>query len=214
MIDIEELERTGWVQIDGVESKSDLLSIASDIGIIKPHPNGESIFCLTPSNGTTAVKGTFSNVFGYSEFPLHSDTAFWDIPARYLVLGMIDQSNCDTHVVSTTDIFNKLGNEVSKLAKKSIYMIDTIEGKKYASLYFSHNSKTGFKFDANCMKPVNRDAKLFHSKITESFSDLKTTHISWSGNKAIVLDNWNTLHGRRSVSDTEKNRQLFRVYTG
>ena len=214
MIDTGELKRNGWVQIEGVDSKEDLLSIASYLGIIKPHPNGESVFCLKPSDGKAAVKGTFSNVFGCSEFPLHTDTAFWTIPARYLVLGMIEQSDCDTHIISTSDIFSKLGDEVSKLARTSIYMIDTIEEKKYSSLYFKYQSQTGFKFDANCMKPINRDAKLFHSKIMECFTDLKTTPIIWSGNKAVVLDNWNTLHGRRAVSDTENNRKLFRIYTG
>ena len=93
-------------------------------------------------------------------------------------------------------------------------MIDTIGGKKYSSLYFKYQSQTGFKFDANCMKPINRDARLFHAKITECFSDLATTPITWTGNKAVILDNWNTLHGRRAVSNTEKNRNLFRIYTG
>jgi len=214
LIDIGELERTGWVQIEGIESKNDLLSIAEILGTIKPHPNGDLIFCLTPSDGKTSVKGTFSNVFGYSDFPLHTDTAFWSIPARYLVLGMFNQSDCHTQVIRSSDVFNKLGSEISKLVKNSIYMINTLEGKKYASLYFKHKSQTGFKFDSNCMKPVNIAAKLFHSKMMGIFQNLEVTNISWSGNKAIILDNWVTLHGRETVPSTDINRQLFRVYIG
>ncbi|MEW8073662.1 MAG: hypothetical protein AB2826_24900, partial [Candidatus Thiodiazotropha sp.] len=154
------------------------------------------------------------NVYGYSEFPLHTDTAFWSVPARYLVLGMINKSGCNTHVVSIYDVFRKLGSETSSLSKSSIYMIDTIEGKKYVSLYFKYLSQTGFRFDANCMKPINIDAKHFHSKMIDCLSNINTTPITWSGNKAIILDNWKTLHGRRSVPYSEHNRELFRVYTG
>ena len=214
MVDIEKINKIGWARIEGVESIEDLISIANYMGNIIPHPNGEKIFCLKPSDGKSAVKGTFSNVFGYSEFPLHTDTAFWSVPARYLILGMIEQSACDTHIVSVSDVFLRLGDEVLKLARTSIYMIDTIEEKKYLSLFFKHQAKLGFRFDANCMKPINKDAKMFHSKIRECFSELESTPIVWSGKTAVILDNWNTLHGRRAVSHKEKNRKLFRIYTG
>ncbi|MGB1800544.1 MAG: hypothetical protein ACPHLK_06915 [Gammaproteobacteria bacterium] len=214
MIDFRALQKKGWLEIKGLRSPDDLAEIANQLGQIRPHPNGEYIFNLRPSNGSNSTRGTFSNVYGYAEFPLHTDLAFWLLPARYVVLGMINKSDSYTNVILTTDVFSELGKDVTNYARDSIYIIDTIEGKKYSSLFFRSQSLTGFKFDSNCMKPVNGHAKLFHNKITACLNDIETTSIHWTGNKAVVIDNWNTLHGRGRVNASDKNRNLMRVYTG
>lgn len=214
MIDLDKLQKKGWLEIDDIESENDLISLASRLGNIIPHPNGETIFCLEPSDGKNSVKGTFSNVFGYSEFPLHTDTAFWEIPARHVILAMIDKSDCETHIINTSDVLSELDQEYLKYAKGSIYMIDTIEGKKYSSLYFRHESQVGFKYDPMCMIPFNSNAKIFHTKFTKILEKIEPESISWTGGKAIIMDNWATLHGRGTISLLEKNRKLLRIYIG
>jgi len=214
MLNLRIIEEQGWVEFEGVSSTDDLVSIANQIGNVKPHPNGEVVFSLVPSNGERCNKGTFSNIYGYSEFPLHTDTAFWSTPARYLVLGMIDKSSCNTHIISFSDVLAEMEEQILKCAKNSIYIINTFEGKKFTSAYFKNGSQAGFRFDPNCMTPVNRYAKLFHVEFLACLKKINPKPIAWTGNKAVVLDNWRTLHGRESVSHLDRNRKLMRVYTG
>lgn len=202
----------GFLEIGEISSKNELLRLASSIGKIIPHPNGEKLYSLSPSAGKKSVKGTFSNKFGLSEFPLHSDTAFWSQPPRYIVMGMIGVSSCNTQLIAWSEIFSLLSAQAKIYANSATYLIDTIEGKKYASLLFSVNGVRGFRFDPCCMKPQNKAARRFHEEMIEIQQKLNTKKIVWTGEKAVVIDNWKYLHGRSSVSANEDKRELLRIY--
>lgn len=204
----------GFREFQEVDTKCGLLKIATTIGEVIAHPNGDKVACVRPSTGEHSVKGTFSNRHGLSEFPLHTDTAFWSIPARYVVMGMIKKSDCLTSLVEWEEIFSGLTLKSKQYASTATYMIDNIEGKKYCSLLFNHKGTKGFRFDPSCMKPVNNAAKYFHSEFCEALHSAEKKMISWSGRKAVIIDNWKYLHGRNSVLRTDKERELFRVYVG
>jgi alpha-ketoglutarate-dependent taurine dioxygenase len=59
------------------------------------------------------------------------------------------------------------------------------------------------------MKPINDSAK----RVVHLMSEMNTNlwGINWSGNKAIIIDNWKMLHGRREAKAGEK-RELKRIY--
>jgi len=210
----DKLIENGWIELEEVYSKDKLLSIARSLGNLHQHPNGEIIDTLYPTNGIKSFKGTFSNRFGYSSFPLHTDTAFWSRPSRYIVLGMLNQSNCTTYLINTKDIFKKLNKRARIAAKHSTYMINTFEGKKYTSVLFTYDKKIGFRYDPTCMVPINKDAKYFHNEFHDLLKDEKTQSIHWTGNKAVIIDNWILMHGRSKVSEHEHKRELIRIYTG
>ncbi|CZG21748.1 hypothetical protein SDA22_00280 [Legionella pneumophila serogroup 1] len=214
MINLKKLEEQGWIEIEGISSLNDLLLIARNLGIIQHHPNGEIVSSLIPSDGKNSIKGTLSNIYGFSEFPLHTDTAFWPIPARYVVMGMFNKSNCSTSILNLTDFFSEPNQQALRKAQNSIYLIKTIEGKRYTSFYFKNGSKDGFRFDTNCMIPVNNESKIFHTELIKWLIKQKRSTINWSGNKAIILDNWKILHGRGAIPYSERNRKLMRIYVG
>ncbi len=117
-----ELFEKGWTELEGISSAEDLLRIARSLGDITPHPNGDYLEIVTPKDGENLMKGTFSQRYGYSSFPLHTDTAFWPRPARYLVLGMLAKSECDTFILSVRSIINSL----SKASLKSLSNVHEI----------------------------------------------------------------------------------------
>ena len=210
MLDLNCLKSEGVVVIDGVHSKDELIRVAKSIGKIKPHPNGEYVAELKSSDGRSSLAGTFSNVYGLSAFPFHTDTAFWELPARYVVMGMIERSGSKTNYISLSDIEKNISGDFLAKARKSIYLSETFEGSKYTSLVFGGNEAWGFRFDPNIMTPANVHAKNFHEELETAIERVEPRKIDWGGSRAVVIDNWKFLHGRESVKN--ESREMLRIY--
>ncbi|MEW8204420.1 MAG: TauD/TfdA family dioxygenase [Candidatus Thiodiazotropha endolucinida] len=210
MLDLGDLEDNGVAIINGIRSRAELIDLAKSVGEIRPHPNGENIFILKSSDGKNSLPGTFSKVYGLSAFPFHTDTAFWGIPARYVVLGMFRKSQCTTNYISLCDIAEIISSDFRSKAEKSIYLVETFEGRKYTSPFFCRNGTFGIRFDPNIMKPANGHARRFHGELLAAMAAIEPRRIHWSGDKAVVFDNWKNLHGRSAVKN--ERREIFRVY--
>lgn len=200
----------GFLMVENIYSQAEMISLSKSIGSIIPHPNGKSIVALTSSNGEKSLTGTLSNIYGLSEFPLHTDTAFWGVPARYVVMGMVSTSECTTNYISLQEIDEFMSGELFNKARRAIYLIETFEGSKYTSPVFYMAGSYGFRFDPNIMTPVNSHAKKFHKELSAALEKIEVRKVEWSGNKAIVFDNWKYLHGRSAVKN--ENREIFRIY--
>ncbi len=96
-----------------------------------------------------------------------------------------------------------------KSTERAIFKVQTIHSQFYTSLIFRENGIIGFKYDPNCMKPINSHGKRFVEIIEKV--NVKTINVNWSGNKAVLIDNWKMLHGRTAVNPKE-NRELKRIY--
>lgn len=206
---LKELNLKGWTEVHGVTSDSDLLMIARNIGQIRPHTNNEIIFSLKPNKGEDKLKGTFSNIYGYNGFPLHTDTAFWNKPVRFILLSSYRSSKCQTILTSVDTLFGNFNLNEIKSAERAIFKVRTPHCQFYSSIIFKENGITGFKYDPNCMKPANYHGKQFVELINGK--SIETINVKWSGNKAVVIDNWKMLHGRNAV-DPNENRELKRIY--
>ncbi|PZX46932.1 carbon starvation induced protein CsiD [Algoriphagus chordae] len=205
------LREKGWTEFNSGSSDEELISIASKIGRIINHPNGQSVFTLKPKLESKSFKGTFSNTCGLNEFPLHTDTAFSKNPARYILMHSKESSNCDTTLISKTDLWNLLSEFDRNNAKRAIYLVKTRTEKFYTSLIFQENGKTGIKYDSTCMRPFNKYAKEFDKKLKKVLSEIKPSSLKWTGGKTVIIDNWTSLHGRKSAKNDIK-RELKRIY--
>ena len=205
------LKEKGWTEIENISSDEDLIKIAKGLGQLTNHPNGQLIGKLKPKDGSNSIKGTFSNQYGYDAFPLHTDTAFWPKPVRYVLLGSKDKSICNSFIVSVSDIWKQMTEDDKKEARQAIYLIKTIHGKFYSSLLFRDSITEGLKYDPSCMQPLNKSAKKFQPKLEKALSEVNPKEIQWTGNKVVVIDNWRTLHGRRAAK-ADLKRELKRIY--
>lgn len=205
------IDKKGWVEIADIHSDYQLMEIANKLGEIITHPNGEMISNISPKAKDTSMKGTFSNRFGFEEFPLHTDTAFWSTPVRFVLLSSENVSQTKTFILHKNQIWERLNESEKLTAKQAIYIVKTIHGQHYASLVFNDSGNSGLRYDPCTMIPVNKAAKEIHRKLNETLKDLSPYEIDWSGNKAIIFDNWSTLHGR-SNANSKENRILKRIY--
>src|SRR5260370_12977058 len=105
MIRFTELNTRGWTCVTGSSSRSALLELARSIGRPVPSPSGELVRELAPKPPAAAGRGTLSKAYGMGAFPLHTDTAFWPVPARYVVLLASGDIRRYTSVLTFTDLF-------------------------------------------------------------------------------------------------------------
>ena len=208
---IDALGPNGWLELRNVSSDKDLMEISKSIGQILPHPNGRIIDLIQPKSGENTIVGTFSNRFGFERFPLHTDTAFWTTPARYVLLGSAHQSACPTMLMSAKAIWNILGKDAVNCAQRAVFKVKTINHRFFASLLFKEDNAVGIKYDPTCMFPANAFALSFQKHIAEVEECLPKDEFVWNGSNALLIDNWNVLHGRGPAVENEK-RLLKRIY--
>lgn len=205
------LKEKGWIELESGSTDEELNNLAGYIGQIINHSNGENISKLNPKSSVDSIKGTLSSVYGYGNFPLHTDTAFWAIPARFILLHSIDKSSCNTHVLPATEIWNSLTREDKKNAERAIYLIKTTQQQFFSSLLFKINNIKGLKYDPMCMIPFNESAKQIQPKLQKVLFGLPHFEIEWTGNNTLIIDNWRILHGRGSA-ENDIYRELKRIY--
>ena len=205
------LKEEGWTEFYSGSSDSELLKIATKVGEIQKHPNGEMIFSLKPKLENQSVKGTFSNVCGLSDFPLHTDMAFSKKPARYVLMHSKNSNCCDTTLLPKNNFWDLLSDSEKYNAKRAIYLVKTKTEYFYTSFIFNEKSEIGIKYDSTCMFPFNKYAKEFDLSLKKVISEIEPLNLKWTDGKTIIIDNWLNLHGRKSAFN-DIDRELKRIY--
>jgi len=158
-----------------------------------------------------ARAGSLSAKYGCREFPLHTDTAFWPIPVRFLVLRVIG----DTRRCSTVRLFEDLfmrRDELFRLAQRSVWLARTGWTSFYCSMMFRSESSVLWRYDSNCMFPANSAAKQLEAPLRAITSTEFGEQIKWSGSNAVIFSNWTVLHGRCAAPEAEGERIVERIY--
>lgn len=205
------INEKGWAEIEDINSEDQLLSMALDLGTIVNHPNGEKISNVIPREKKDSLMGTFSNIFGFDSFPMHTDTAFWSTPAKYVILSAQDIYKAKTLIIHIKEIWEQLSEKEKSYAQQSIYLIKTIHGQHYSSFLFKVSGIEAFRHDPCTMIPFNNSAKELQKRLDNIIPSIIPYEVNWSGKKALIFDNWHTLHGRTSV-DKNENRVIKRIY--
>jgi len=78
-------------------------------------------------------------------------------------------------------------------------------------LRFRHGQSAGWRYDADCMSPANEAANEVH-EILRPLVAARAKCINWSGDMAVVLSNWDVLHGRGPEPPDEGVRVIERLY--
>lgn len=207
-----ELEKCGWAFIEcGCNSES-ILQIARLIGTPICSPNGELVRCLMPSPQHLGDPKTFTGKHGCGEFPLHTDTAFWARPARFLVLHASGDIRRATTLLSWQTLLERFSLEQIAEFRASVWRVSTRAPQFYATSEFILDGKKGFRYDPNVLFPANNAAKKTDSLLQNLIADASPISISWTSESVLIIDNWRMLHGRGRCPRNEARRELFRVY--
>ena len=202
----------GYYSVENCTSVESFLSLVRSLGEIINHPNGELYDVVIANDGTSARIGSFSKNFGYQDFPLHTDTAFWPIPARLLVLWSPKSSATSTTLLSWNDVLGLFTEYEKKIIDDAIFTVHTYENIRYSSIKFVTAGEKGFRYDPNIMLPANKQGEAFVKLYNKAMQRMNLIDFHWSGSNVLIINNWNMLHGRKFVENAHEDRQLFRAY--
>jgi len=212
MFDCTELEARGWTCVTGITDRSNLLELARSVGKPVPSPTGALVRELAPTPRPNARKGTLSDGYGLGSFPLHTDTAFWPLPSRYIVLRVRGDTRRPTTIVAFAELFREQAPHLVALANRSVWRIRIPSISFYCSMRFRQGEVTGWRYDSQCMSPANGAAAKLQERLGPLLSSSRVDKIAWTGDLAVVLCNWRVLHGRGPSPTNETSRILERVY--
>lgn len=206
------LETNGWAVMDCPENDSlgDFLSgLSKKLGVPVSGRKGNALERLRPVSHENAHPQSLSNKYGLGAFPLHSDTAHWPVPCRYIMLGCEEpgQVSSPTILLDTNSL--DLSEAETSCIKTASFFVKN--GRK--SFYSSIQSKDRpfFRFDPGCMYPVSVDGeKAVNAMLSERHAGMMT-EISWQKNRIAVIDNWRMLHGRDNKCPADPRRSLLRI---
>ena len=203
------LREHGYAVFDADTSDESLLKIASLFGVVVPGDRGDLVQSLLAQEKGKGSYGSFTYKVGYDAFPWHTDTAYWEVPVRYLMLTSEKPSPCATLARSFESLATNIDDFIY-LAERSVYLLNIPGRKRMLSPVIKKHEEMGFRFDFHIYKPMNEEAKTLSGLIQEQLNK-EFQRIVWTGNNVLVLDNWRLIHAREDASQ-DKNRSLKRVY--
>ena len=109
-------------------------------------------------------------------------------------------------------LLNQFDEGTSRLAANSLWLSQNDRTRFYCSMKGQVGTSIAWRYDHNCMSPVNRAALELRESLDARLSSCLTESIDWSGEEAAVLANWRVLHGRGPAPTGEGLRILERIY--
>jgi hypothetical protein len=195
---------------DGIGDEDSFLRLAKEFGTPIRHPNGSYIKTLRVTCQSAAPVNSLSARYGTGMFPFHTDTAFWNPPARLVLLrGVNGDLRRPTFIKPFNDLFEGV---VAHHLRRSIWICDTGKRKFYTTLSFENHDEQVFRYDPNCMRAANSKAQEIEILLRERCSDLRNLRIEWKPNRVAIIRNWTHLHARGFPFDGEQGRTLQRIY--
>lgn len=152
---------------------------------------------------------TYGGNYGQSELPLHTDLAHWYRPPRYVLLRCIVGSpEVATRLLHVRSLERAMPSGLMRRAMFSPRR--RLDGKMYLLRLVTSEL---FRWDALFLMPQNLAAREFSAFMSASAPTLPTTDIFLAEpGRALLIDNWQVLHGRSAVPNNSANRTLSRFY--
>ncbi|RIX60056.1 hypothetical protein D3P08_00225 [Paenibacillus nanensis] len=213
-IPLKKLEEIGYIKLNipGL-IEEDLIAISKQIGIpVETRRGAKVIDHLSPTEKKDAHKNSLSGNYGLNSFPLHTDTAYFKIPVRYILLYSINPGSGDrpTYLYDAKKLFNydkelrfDLANVLFKVINGRYSFLTTI--------YNCYQSKYYFRLDKGCMEATSSVGTELLTKIDNLICPRDLNEVKWNCGDLLIIDNWRLLHGRGNSKMTDTDRLLLRI---
>ena len=192
-----------------------LLGTVVDVGALLPESSISTVQILKPRHKTRSSSNQYSGTYGLAEFPLHTDLAHWAQPPRYFIL----RCQKGTHEVTTpllpSSVLDSILGTITlrrALARPRRSIQNGV--LLLLPLVFCIDGIRGFRWDPLFLVPMNDIAtRVAEIMLIKAWNKSKLTSLVLAKQgDTLIVDNWRCLHGRSSVSVTNIDRKLERVY--
>jgi Taurine catabolism dioxygenase TauD, TfdA family len=209
-----ELETCGWCLAAssklGTEDLGELVQkIANKFGKIESGRGGKLVEKIVPQTFNAAYAGSLSNKYGLGPLPLHTETAHWPIPCRYVVIGCADAGPKPTPTV-LLDVrqINLSKSEVSA-CESAVFLIRN--GRRSFYGHLRERDRAFFRVDPGCMAPLTRDGEMALNAFSVARNERALYRHDWNAGEILIIDNWRVVHGRGGNQQTAHGRELLRA---
>jgi hypothetical protein len=211
-MDLADLNTRGWTVVDGVSSQDDLVALGSSLGLCVRTPNGELVKVIRRIPRDQAPPGSQSALYGSGPFPLHTDTVFWPLPVRYVLLRGYGDTRRPTTLRSFAELASSWDEDFYGRVRDSVWRVRAGSNSFYCSMRFRHGDSLGWRYDADLMIPANGAAARIDPLLRSLAMEEAGESITWSGDQAVVISNWIAVHGRGTQPPDEGERIVERLY--
>jgi alpha-ketoglutarate-dependent taurine dioxygenase len=184
-------------------------TVAQRLGTIIPGRFRQSVEKVVPQTTDAAYAGSLSSRYGLSALPLHTDTAHWVVPCRYLVIACaaVGPVPAPTNLLDVRRA--ALAEHEATACRNSVFLIRNARHSFYGSIMES--GRQFVRIDPGCMSPVSMDGPCaLHSLSADRHRAILHSH-QWSVGDLLIIDNWRVLHGRGNREPTAPGRVLLRA---
>ena len=208
------LKTVGWASVHTAATTTEtvgatLTRIASLLGEIAPGRNGLPIEEVVPETVETARAGSLSSRFGLSPLPLHTDTAHWSVPCRFLALACVKPGPVPTPTFLLDSRTATLSESEKMACRSAVFAIRNGRSSFYGSIM--EGDRPFIRFDPGCMIALSSEGvtALQAFNIERHAGNLQRHE--WTVGNILVLDNWRWLHARGYQAQTRRGRMLLRA---
>jgi L-asparagine oxygenase len=205
------IEAHGFAVLPAVEP-AEVLSLAYGLGVpTADSRSAELVKDLRPVELGSAANNTLSARFGTGAFPLHTETAYWRDPVRYLMLYCVEPGHAARATVLADPVV-AISDEDAKLLRSALWTVRRIRRPFLTTVIDSAPSgRARFRFDAECMAPADQMASRSAETLSRLIATQTRVSMDWKQGDVLVLDNHRLLHGRAASDRPDPDRHLQRV---
>ena len=163
---------------------------------------------LKPRTKEVARSRSLSALHGLDAQPLHTDGAHLSIPPRVIALVSEVASTTPTRLkkLEKPDFWG-----YPKFLRDGVFLVRNHPNSFLCTAAIMKGRLVaGIRFDPGCMEACDARAREAAEFFGEQSKGPLHEH-NWGRNEILLINNWEVLHGRASVAETESGRRLHRI---
>ncbi len=205
---------SGWFAYQSGLSETEALAaeialLASRLGDVVPGRERQRVERIVPQETSSAYAGSLSSRFGMEALPLHTDTAHWPIPCRYLVLACAEPGPDPTPTILLDSCALQMTASEAADCMSAVFLIRNGRRSFYGSIM--ERDRPFVRFDLGCMQGVTANSAAAEAPFSLSRNGERIFRQEWRRGEVLVIDNWRVLHGRGVAGPTAHGRVLLRA---
>lgn len=181
---------------------------AEQRGKLQPGRLGSLVEDVVPTTLEQAPPRSLSARFGEGRLPFHMDSAHRLVPARTLVLGCVDPGTASVPTILIETNSLNLSAEEKQLLSFATLLVRTGRKSFFSSVLSSE--RPFFRYDPGCMEATDEVGELAFRIMVRAIQDAPKYEFHWHQGDVLVINNWQTLHGRGDSTSTA-DRHLLRA---
>lgn len=189
-------------------------NVVAEFGTIADFCRDRPVHELTPRSREQSTPNTYSGLYGFDDFPLHTDFAQWTRPPRYLLLRCINGfSNVKTRFVDAYRAVDLVGESIlfRGLVRPRRMVCASMPLLRLVSRPAPDTQLV--RWDREYLRPASKAGRIGLQAFADALSGLEVINISLSRpGDTLIIDNWRMLHGRSAVPSTSAGRVIQRSY--